>query len=577
MDQVGDFERPPESTRDDTNRSFRAELEVFWQKRSALVWLVASLIAGLLTCLEQVRLIARLSRYVNGDHALLWLAARDWSRLEIREPTFYGQSYGVTFEAIPTALLHAVGVPYNVALQVALMSMALFAWWFLAFSAYRSGQKLASFLALSAPLLVTYQHWVVVTVIGTGVGRVLAALCAGLALRERHTRERVTWLVMLGGFGAAIDTASLLLSGPALLWAGLKWLRKPHLWLPACVGLILPLAWIALNVWFDTLHPDHHMHRAWSYEPLRWVFEIHLREPDRLLGAHGLELYPHGSLVALSFVALFLVALAVKAWPEAAAVGCALGQLLFLATLVKSLDERGTLWFPAARMTLCTPMALWFLLTITGRAVWKRLRTPLRLERHLTTLMAAATCSVLVLCASSTTVRAVAWKKRMRELISLGWDTQFLPMRRVDYMTALCDEAARVAKAAGTNIVAFPYEGTATYACPALHPGMLTVYPGYERRYWVLDELAFRPRERMIVWGSDGEFCTRGRYRNEFQLCQPTRSGSAVTLAFAPQPPLHVLHELGYDIRPFGPGCNPQALETCKLWEQQFRQPDSTW
>ena len=574
MEQVGFLERPQDASVS-TNRP---TLSAWWSTHSQRVWRLSALSFVVVTCLEQIRLVARVSRYVNGDHALLWLAAHHWSRLDIREPTFFGQGYGVTFEAIPVALLHAIGVPYNVALQASLVGMAVLAWWWLAWCARHRGLQLASLTALAWPLLVSYQHFCVVDVIGTGVGRVFAALCAGLVLRERLTRRDVALAVAAGGFATAIDSASFLLAGPALLWAGLRWLRSPRLWPAACAGLAAPLAWLGLNFWFNGVHPDHLWHQGWSYEPMSYAFMQNLRYPDDLLGAQAPELFPHGALLGVVLVGALLVTLERQAWRELAAVGCVLTQLLLLFSLEKTFDTHNTLWFPAARMTLCVPMTTWFLLTITLRAALEPLqRSAWSVERlRLRTFTAVATLALLLLTAASSVTRAVHWSPRMRDFIRSGHFDPFIPIRRVQHIEELCRAVKTAADAHYTNLVAFPDNITANYACPTLQPTLVTVYPHYERRWWVLEELSSVYRERMLLWGVKPELCKQRRFRRHLRECKPIGK-DAVALSFAARPPLSMLRTLGINTRPFGRDCKPSDVATCSTWREHFRTPDSMY
>ena len=531
------------------------------------VLVIASLVV---TCFEQSRLIRRISRYANADQALLWLAARDWSRLDIREPTFYGQRYGVTFEAIPTALLHSLGVAYNVALPTALVGLALSAWWWLAWCAKQSGRRVAAWLALLAPLILYHQHWVVVGVHGTGFGRMLGALCAGVVLRGRNTRDSVALAVALGGFAVTVDNAALLLVGPALLWAGLRWLTMPRLWPALGLGLVGPLLWLAFRAWFDYAYPDHILHPSWSLAPERAALESNWLDPDRLFALHAPELYPHSAVPLLGLLAVLGLALAARAWRELAAVCCLVAQLGFFVALPKSLDDGGTLWYPAARMLLVFPMSLWFVLCITLHAARTRLRHPLRPELTSSYAARASVVALLALAFVSSGVRARGFSRSMRSVVQAGRGPLFLELGRVDDLFALCRDARHAARAAHTNVVAFPTEGTADYACPALYPELLTAYPSFERRRWVLYELAERAVGSMILWGADEGICKRWYARKHLKQCTSVANGRALELGFEPQPPLRVLHRLGYPIRAFGAGCTPGAPETCAAWTKAY-------
>jgi hypothetical protein len=518
----------------------------------------------LLTCVEQWRLLQHLlTRHMNADHALLWLAAREWSRLSVHEPTFYGQTYGVLFEGIPIALLHAVGLSYTYALPLALFLLAWSAWLWLAASAFRRKMPVAGLTALAAPCLLSVKHWIVVGVIGTGVGRLLAAVCAGLILRGISRPSQAFRAVTLGGLAVAFDSASLVLAGPALLWAGWTRLRLRRYWLPTVLGLLAPAAWVALNIWFTRLHPDHDMHANWSFMPELEPLLLNLADPDPLFAVQSLELCPSGALIHVLLLILLGLALCARAWREAAAVSCVLAQLTYLAALDKSLDEIGTLWFPAARMTLGVPMAVWFVAAVTLQACWMRWqqrRPAWTFARQL------AVPLLLLLVLSSASVRALHWDKQIFAIAQRGMEPKFLELSRPWDIAAICAQAQRSAQAWGTEIVAFPTQGTANYACPALYPELVTVFPSYERRYWILNQLAQTTQGRMILWGKGEKFCRTGLARELFTQCQPAASGHALAVAWEKRDPLQVLRALRYKVRPFGPGCSPKDTRTCGWW-----------
>jgi hypothetical protein len=527
---------------------------------------------AVVSCLQQIRLLRTLTtRYLNEDHALLWMAANDWARLDVREPTFYGQAYGVTFEAIPTALLHALGVAYHVALPTALVGMAMLAWWLLAWAAQRRGMTFAALLAVGAPVLVNIEHWVVVEVIGTGAGRFLAALCAALVLGWPSTRRNVALAVALGGSAAVIDNASALLAVPALTWAAARWLRDKRLWAPACLGLVAPAAWLALNAWYDGKHPDHALHPRWAFSPELYALVDNWRHPDWLLGIQALELYRHGALVPIVIVVALCLALGVQAWRETAAVSCLLILLALLASLPKSLDQLSSLWFPAARMTLTSPMAVWFACSVTLRVVVKRLRRNLSLYPYWPAFRLAALAVIVGAIASSALALKLTWRARIEPIRKAGLADPIMPLRTPEEITSSCDRAMLAATQANTKIVAFPHSRATAYACSALHPELVTIYPQYERRTWILEQLAALPVERMLVWGVGNELCNERRTRRGFSKCTPMADGAAVLLSFKqPGPALSALRAIGYRPRPFGPGCDPNAVETCDWWARQY-------
>lgn len=522
-------------------------------------------------CIEQARLLNDLvSRYVNEDHTLMWLMAEDWAHLRVHEPTFYGQPYGVTFEAIPTALLHALGTPYNFALPSALMSMALAAWWCLAFAAWRREQWSAALLAAAAPLLINIDHWVVVSVIGTGVGRLLAAVCAAICVGAVASPRNLSVALTLGGLGVLFDSAAAPLVAPALVWALLPIARQRRYWLPLLLGLIVPAAWYVFNIWFETAHPEHALHGSWGFSPELQTLRSNWDNPDRLFAPHTLELYRSSRLYVWLALCLLAVAAAARAWRELAAVSCLIALYAVLASLPKSLDGRETLWFPSARMTLVAPMAFWFATSVTFRAVMARARAAFG-PRHLRALSIGGAALILIVGIGTFAVRFSSWTPRLDAISETGRADRALILRRAPEVYSLCEEVAATARATQTTIIVFPTDRTADYACAALHPELLTVFPAYERRVWVLRRLSSKPADRMLVWwGLPTKDCKKKRFQSFIEACTVVADDRAIHVRFPPRPPLDVARDMGLKPRPFGPGCRPSEVATCGWWAERF-------
>lgn len=533
--------------------------------RKAAMPVVAALFV-ITFCIEQSRLISDLlARYTNEDHAILWLMASDWARLRPHEPTFYGQPYGVNFEAIPMAALHGLGLAYGTAFPLALIMMAACAWGLLAWAAWRRNALLLAAAAVAAPLLLNIEHWIIVGVIGTGVGRLLAAIATVLALREKHTPARAFATVTTGLLAVALDTAAATLALPALLWACIGYPRRRRLWLGAGLGVLPPLVWRLYNDWFNRAHPDHALHPAPTFDPTWSVLLDNLKNPDRLFAQQAFELLHYGALVLALFGMCWLITLGLCAWRELAATSCGLALVLGLASLPKSLDSMNSIWFPSARMSLTTPMALWFAALMAFFAL--RSRVSLRVPGLQTGCLAV----VLVLSVWTVGKRTIQWDKRLALIERAGLNEGRLPLRKVEEIERICADADRVAREAQTRIVVFPGDRSAAYACPALYRNLLTAHPGYERRSWVLRRLAAQPVDRMLVWGVAQDTCKHKRVRRAFQGCAPVADGQATRFDFQTKPPLDAMLALGIKPRPFGEGCNPNQRETCKWWADRYQ------
>jgi hypothetical protein len=118
-------------------------------------------------------------------------------------------------------------------------------------------------------------------------------------------------------------------------------------------------------------------------------------------------------------------------------------------------------------------------------------------------------------------------------------------------------------------LVVFPEDRPATYACAAIHPRLTTLQPGFDRRTWVLHDLASRPVESLIVWGMQCPSARAGF------TCEAVGTNSVTR--FPAQSALDIIDELGITIRPFGKGCVPHTPETCGEWATRFPASADGW
>jgi hypothetical protein len=520
-----------------------------------------------LAMLEQARLVSFLiGRYTNEDHAILWLAASDWMRLRPREPTFYGQSYGENLEAIPIGFVHLFGVSYGTALPAAMLALALAAWWLLAFGAHKHRAPFAALLAAAAPLVLNLDHWVIVGVIGTGVGRMLGAAAAALILGASPNARTLGWSVAIGGFALALDSAAAMLVVPAFAWAFLAWIRVRRFWIPLGLGTLPAIAWKVYGAWFEAAHPDHALHGAWTVTTSWETFLKNLDDPGPLFSAHALELYPRGELIvglAVTFLLISILARRARAILSAASL---VGLLAALAALDKSLDGSASLWFSASRMTLIVPMSMWFVGFVSVDALYSRCLSVA--SRRWVTLLGYVGLAAIML--ATKVDRVHAWKERFQAIETVGLRKENFPLRKVEEVEDRCREAHAAAQAAETRIVIYPYDRALAYACPALYRDLLTAYPSYERRAWVLHALSERFVGRMILWGVDPQECKRKVFRRGLTSCAPVAGDRGVLATFARQPALDVVRRLGFGVRPFGTGCVPVTREGCDWWAARY-------
>jgi hypothetical protein len=534
--------------------------------RAKLAAATLVLLAMVVTVIEQARILALLAtRYTHEDQGVLWTAALDWSRLQVREPTYYGQDYGVTFEAIPAALLHALGVPYGIGLPTGLVALGVAGWWTCAWAAWSRRWYVSALAAAAGPILVSTEHSVVVSVFSTGAGRFIAAIGAAVLLACGQRRRGAAISVACFVFGSQVDPAAALLAVPALVWGFCRIWYARRYWSSVLGGALLALGWLGLRVIYNVKHPDHVVHPATDFTPALQYLTTNLNQPDNLLAIHAPELCQSAWFVFVSLAALALIALFSRAWMELLALLSFVVLLALLASLGKSTDGLETIWFRAARTTLMVPLSMWFLAVVTLQAAGVRGKfiTP--------RVVVATTVAIAVLATTTASARAFGLRRQLAHLAQIGLSERRYPLRPVEEVNRLCQDVAMTAAAAGTHIVIFLNdELSASFACHALHPDLVTAFPTYERRWWVLHYLMEHNATRMILWNAKRKHCRSSAWRAALRECSATGVEQALAVSFAPAPPLRVLHALGVTARPFGDGCHPSQPATCRSWASEF-------
>jgi hypothetical protein len=93
--------------------------------------------------------------------------------------------------------------------------------------------------------------------------------------------------------------------------------------------------------------------------------------------------------------------------------------------------------------------------------------------------------------------------------------------------------------------------------------------PGFDRRTWVLHDLAAQTVDSIIVWDMPCPAASP-----DF-VCDAAGANSIIR--FSPQSPLDIVDKLGLTIRPFGEECVPHSPETCKEWATRFPASAEGW
>jgi hypothetical protein len=481
----------------------------------------------------------------NDDLSLFWYAAREWGRLHIRQPNFYGQTYGSTLEAIPTEAFRRLGVPLWTATPLAMGAMALLGWWLLAAAAWRRSHRTLPLAAVAAPVVLSAYH-AFYTTSGADLPGPRFIVVAGVALLiagPGTIGEAAAWT--LAGLGILLDPSALLLAVPVAVWYLLS--TRPLRPRAIALGAVVPAAWLGWSLWFYRTHPDYDIHVSAAARPSLHQLADSAGRLDRFFTLYVPELARLWVLPLLALVALVL--LLGSSRRVRYAIPAALVPLLMLLAMAspKANDDLGPMLTPG-RLLLVLPHTLWFLALLAAESgVLARFRVP-----H-----GAVVAVIVVTALASAGLRTADFDGRVVAQRERGVRANvYYPFTRTSALRAECRTLEQAAARAGTSLVVFTKDRTANYACGALGYGRVdTLHTTYERRTWRLYEELRTTRTAAVIADVPPGFC--GRAGRHVDACTPV-SAHAVVVGFRPQSVLTVLDDLRLPVRAFGPSCRPR-------------------
>ena len=508
---------------------------------------------------EQTRHVISLTRgHTNEDQTLIWLAGRTWWRGSVPQPDFWGQAYGITFEGIPAEFVRRLGGGWATSLVIALAAMHLLSWWILGVAASKRGLRVASLLAFAAPILLTTRWSAAVGVYTTAFGRIVAVLAVAVAIWPNPRRWSPFVVTALAGLAVLFDASTVLVIAPLLIWCFPQW-RRAGGWKVGVFGLAAPLVWFGYLLAFRRAHHDHELHYRPSVRPSVDVLRAHLAHPSRLFDIFGAGLLGHWSV---PFVVLVCVAVAiVRSRDVALALALAAFAVPTLFAIATPHSESGadpSFYLMSARVIYPLPFALWFLATILlDHRRDDRVETSTELARR-----SHASSVLIALVVATAVVRLFTVSVQYDHLVDQALDLPEYPIRSTDEVLDLCRRVDAVSDATGARLVVLPEDRPATYACAAMYPELTTLEPRFDRRTWVLHDLADRRVDSLLVWATPCADVAQG-----FD-CTDVDGGSLIRVAA--QPALEVVDRLGFVVRPFGDDCVPHQIETCTEWATRY-------
>lgn len=485
------------------------------------------------------------STLTSEDQELLQVSSIDWLHLALPEPAFYGQSYGTTLEAVPSALARMVGLDPYLAMSLSGSVIQWSGWILFGILALRRNHAVLAIIAAAAPLLISNDYVLLSTFSLWFVGPGLAVASIAAYLWFRNSWARTAFLSV--GFLASVWAPSALLIFAPVAVRFLVEMLSEHV---AVRKILVRAAVIGAPgaLWYVGVAAFYRANPNYSLHPSPGGFSVGNLKATISAGEQNFSiLAPQLVHMALAFViiatAVMALCLAARSWAVA---------MPALAFLVVSAIAAGSprapetaLLLPGVRLFYFAPIALWLL------ALWaiEALKSPeVRISRRATLIAVAGIMSLALL----TVGIRISTIERDWQLRSDN-DSIFIMLH--SELELACDGVKQAAEATGSELVVFLENNTEAYGCQAMLGDRLdTIFPYYDRRTPVVEREATLIRDGFVVVGEGFSGCRidGSPISGCSVITSSTVDGShPVYIESGGRPALEVLRDLGVPIRPF--------------------------
>jgi hypothetical protein len=515
-----------------------------WSRPIRPVWALG--LTGLASLAVTVSAFGGLGRVIaNEDHALLWVASRDWAAWSVPQPTFYGQFYGSTLEAAPTALLTAVGLGPADGLAITIAVASLASWIVLAAAVYRRGYPGLAAAAASLPILLRPDYVIYVTYYTPAIGRAMGVFATALLLVHEPRRWAWAAFAALAGLAALLEVSTLLLTAPACVYLLLSGRVPTRARLvPIGLGAIVPVGALVAVSNFNRNHPDYGLHQSSTLAPSwsRLIDHLELIGPTTDLFSPAIAPFAWSAAVVLAGLVV-----AAASSRRTHAVAAALTFVLVLAAGMATtapLNGIDDWYYPADRAFMSLPFAAVLLAMIVGETKHQSDR-----------LLGAATAGLAVVLAGSLVVQAITLPGRLTESINSAASSIQISNRLNVALERDCRDFGIVVQRQRAELLVSPDDRILAYGCEAI-AGFRTLVANYERRTWRLYEESEGSDTRFLLAGP-----TQGCEDRPGVTCTPVRTVPELVLVEATTDTISALESLGVPVRAFGPGCRPDQQD----------------
>lgn len=485
---------------------------------------------------ERVTALYALSfRYTDVDHVIMWHAAIDYASDDFYEPYFYGQSYNPMVESLLAAPFVKAGasVIYVMPVITAILAALPFLWLFSI--AYRRTQYTVAILIMAFLILHPLEFTMLNQLRGFVPG--IAVACLGLIAVKRRTVFGFAIFGFCSALGFAFNPSSLIISFPLGAYLLFDHYRDKRFYLAVIAGALPALAYNYFSQKFYIDNPAYNLHKPWPMEFEPYTVRLALGLQDEFF-AMVTPIFTYRGWLLLPLLGLLCVALFIKKKKRESVAVASCGMLIVFALGFKKVHNGDySLYFSSARMLLGLPyffVMLFVLLPVSNN------------------LRAAVLATVISAAFFIFKMQGMDEKVDHYAAPSLNKVIEVVPVKTV---AAACDEMKSRADRSGAETIIVLEDKMrhecklAAYSMPAFHPKSAPViFPSYERRTWLLQEMSAKQYETILfIGGSDSAWNVRLQSNKDISAI----GGGFYLMRNNSLPLIEAMKKLGIPVRPF--------------------------
>ena len=411
--------------------------------------------------------------YTDGDQAIMWNGASEFSKGFFHETRFFGQNYNSMIEGLLAVPLLFLSIPVYKALPVITSVLALFPFFIVALICFYKELKIQSLLVICIPLLLPIEYDLLTSLPRGFVTGIFISSIGWLTVFSSDRNAAFRSFAFFSVVGYSLNPNALLLSLPLLFYLFYTNIKNRSFYLNIFAGGTAGgLIHFLLN-FFYVLHPNYSTRPIPGFEFSPRLFPYFFSDLNKHLSAVSPLFWNNSWFIFLALFALVFLFLKNKQPAQAFSLLAFVFFIFFSFGFNKIFDGTDSVFFSYSRMFLTIPLAFVFFI-------------PFIKIKYNWIAIAVAVVSIVFFTAKVNSLSAsidenVDWQKEHMVMVA-----------KTDNILKECQEINYLSKKNKTDLVivySHGYYDLIDFGCAAcISDFPKTIFPGYERRTWRMIE-----------------------------------------------------------------------------------------